>query len=499
MKKFKNKINFKNVFKNLFRKIFSSNGKKIMQKGSYSVGITVVVIAVIVVINLIVSEIPSQYTEFDMSTQKLYTLTDDTKDYIKTLDKDITIYYIVQSGQEDDNIQKILERYDDYSDKITVKQKDPVVNPNFTSKYTDSTVNDNSVIVVCGDRSKVVNYSDMYETSVDYSTYSTQTTGFDAEGQITSALEYVTSENLPKLYTLEGHGEAEISDSFTSAINKENIDVETLNLVTEESVPDDADCLMILSPTSDISSEEAEKITNYLEAGGNAVIYTDYNQDTFTNLESVLQNYGMETGTGVIMEGDTNHYAAQTPYYIIPNVESGSDITSSLSEDGTYLLMPAAQSIQETEEVRDTVTLTPLLTTTDSSYTKVDAQNMETYEKEDGDIDGPFNVGMLATEESGDETTNLVYFTSSSLLNDQVDELISGGDTKLLTSTLSYLCKSDDDENTTSISIAAKSTQTQTLSLTAFDAYFWMVVTIFIIPAACLIIGLVIWLRRRKR
>ena len=114
--------------------------------------------------------------------------------------------------------------------------KDPALYPNFASQYTDEKVTSNSIIVVGDKRSKVINYSDIYETSVDYNTYSTQVTGFDGEGQITSAVSYVTSEELPVMYVLGGHDEASVSTTMKSAIEKENIEIKDLNLVSQESV-----------------------------------------------------------------------------------------------------------------------------------------------------------------------------------------------------------------------------------------------------------------------
>lgn len=167
--------------------------KKHLKQGSYSSIMTVIVLAVIVVINLIVAQIPTSKTQIDLSTQKMYSITDETKTALKDLDQDVTLYYIVQKGSEDDTIEKLLEHYDELSDHIKVETKDPDLYPKFTSQYTDQTVAANSVIVVCGDKSKVVSNSDM-ETSTNYQTYQTQTTGFDGEGQITSAITYVTSE-----------------------------------------------------------------------------------------------------------------------------------------------------------------------------------------------------------------------------------------------------------------------------------------------------------------
>ena len=114
--------------------------------------------------------------------------------------------------------------------------------------------------MVCGDRSKVVNYSSIYESSIDYNTYQSTTTGFDGEGQIDSAISYVTSEDLPVLYTLDGHGEKDLDSTLQEDIQKANIDIKSLNLITEESVPDDAACLLINAPTSDISESEKNAI-----------------------------------------------------------------------------------------------------------------------------------------------------------------------------------------------------------------------------------------------
>lgn len=163
-------------------------------------------------------------------------------------------------------------------------------------------MSDNSLIVVAGDKSKVINYSDLYETQVDYTTYQTNTTGFDGEGQIDSAISYVTSENLPVIYTLEGHEELELNSSLTDSLEKANYDVQSLNLLTQDAVPEDTGCLLIAAPQKDLSEEEAQKIITYMEAGGKVMIFTEYTGTDMPNLKSVLENYGVTTGDGVIME-----------------------------------------------------------------------------------------------------------------------------------------------------------------------------------------------------
>ncbi len=140
-----------------------------------------VFIVIVVVINMIVGAIPSKYSQLDVSSSKLYAIGDETKKVLKALDKDVTIYQIAASGSEDDTISNLLSRYKDESKHIKVEVKDPVVNPKFASEYTTNDVASNSLMVVCGDRNKVINYNDMYSSSVDYNTWQQTTTGFDEE------------------------------------------------------------------------------------------------------------------------------------------------------------------------------------------------------------------------------------------------------------------------------------------------------------------------------
>jgi ABC-2 type transport system permease protein len=469
--------------------------KKTLKNGSFSMLYTVILIAVVVVINLIVGEIPEKYTQIDVSTQKLYTISDETKDFLNDLDKDITIYYIVQNGNEDSVIEKMLTRYEESSKHVTIEKKDPVLYPNFTSQYTSESVSDNSLIVVNGDKSKLVGYDTLYETDYDYYSGSSTTSGFDGEGQIDSAISYVTSENLPIIYTLAGHNELEINSDLTSSLEKANYQIESLNLLTEEAVPDDAGCLMIASPQTDISEDEAARIITYLEGGGKAMIFTDYTTTEMPNLKSVLENYGITTKDGVVFEADTKHYISQMPYYLVPNIDT-TDFTSDLISEGRYILMPASQAVESLDSYRDTLTIKSVLSTSEDAYIKSDVQNMTTYEKEDTDESGQFQLGVSISETVDDENeTQIAYYGSSSLLDSATDKQVSGGNTDLVLDTLEWMCEND----TPVIDVASKSLQMDYLTISDYDAGYWSTITCGVIPVLFLIIGGIIWLRRRKQ
>ena len=473
--------------KNILPKWSSKN----IRKGSYSLGISVVVLAIAVVFNLVVEKLPAQYRNVDLSQTKLSTIGDTTKELVSALDQDVTIYQIVESGKENETIQKLLERYAGLSSHVKVETMDPVLHPNFVSEYTEDDLEDNSLIVVGEKRNKVIPYADMFESTVNYQTYQYETTGFDGEGQVTSAISYVTTDSLPIMYTITGHEEGDMTEDMKSAIEKENIEMKDLNLLTEESVPDDADCVMLFSPQNDLSEEEADKLITYMENGGKAVIITSYLNKEMPNLQKVLNNYGIGTMEGVVLEADGQHYISGNPTYLVPNIGS-SDALGDLSKANSYVLMPVAQAVEKLEDKRDTVTIESLLTTSDSAYVKTNVNG--TLEKEDGDEEGPFDVGVAVTESVDNGETKLIYLTSANLFSQQVDAMVSGNNVKLLANSVSWMC---DQEQ--SVSIPSKSTQISYLTVTAASARMWGMVTIGLLPVLCLVLGGGIWFKRRKR
>ena len=534
-------------------------GKQFKQ-GSYSSVLIVIVVAIIVVINLAASKLPSQYAMVDVSDNKLYSIGEQTKSLLSGLTKDVEIYYVCQTGSEDENITRMLDLYKDTSSKVTVTQIDPVVNPQFTAQYTEESVEDNSIIVTCGDTYKYIAYSDMYTTEVDYSTYSYQTTGYDGEGRVTSAIDYVTSDSLPKMYILEGHNEIEISSTLEDRISRENITIESLSLLTKESVPEDCDILLINSPQSDLSENEASMIIDYLDQGGKVFMTSNYTDADMTNFDSVLSHYGLARTEGIVVEGDANYYYPRYPAYLIPEIESHT-ITSSLTSDNRYVILPSAQGISIGDAQRDGVTVDTLVSTSDQAYSKVNVTSNTTIEKEDGDIDGPFALGVAVSEpveseteasdteasdteasdteasdteasdteasdteasdteasdaetdtaSAADETSSseteaeseaeedkeaqLVYVSTGGLLDDTMNSVVSDGNYDFFMNAISWMSK-----ETSSISIAEKSLTYDSLVVSAGSANMWGIVLIAVVPLAVLVIGVVVWVQRRKR
>ena len=405
-----------------------------LQGGSYSLVITAVVLALLIVVNILVSILPTPMTQYDISASKLYSITSNTKVVVNALQEDVTIYWIVQSGKEDQVIENLLGKYDSLSDHIQVVKKNPDVYPTFAQQYTDETAENNSLVVECGDRSRFISYDDIYLQEADMTTYS-YNTSFDGEGAITSAIDYVVNEEQPQVYVLEGHGESELPSTFSDQIERENIELHTFSLLTVDTIPADADCIMIYGPTSDISTEEKDMLADYVAGGGKLMVMAGpVESGSLDNLLSLLSDYGVTATDGIVIEGDREHYAFQLPFALMPDMAS-SDITDSLIEEHYFPIMPISQGLT----VGDTpsgATVTALLTTSDLSFSKTAGYDLSTYEKEDGDVDGPLAVGVSITCDSGGQLT---WFSSSDFLDDMYNAYSSGANVNLGMNALSSM------------------------------------------------------------
>jgi ABC-2 type transport system permease protein len=488
----------KKGLKDRIRSAFSGEErKKNLRHGSYVSMITALVIALVAAVNLVAGQLPSAATQIDTSAQQLYSIGEETEELVRGLDQDVTLYYVVTAGNENEYISRMLERYGDLSSHLKVEKVDPELHPTFTSEYTDEEVSDNSIIVVSGEKTRVVSSSDMLVQQLNYYTYSYQVTDFDGEGQVSSAIAYVISEDLPVLYQLTGHDEQTLGSNLKDSIEKSNIELQDLSLLTEESVPEDAAALLICSPARDISEEEAQKILTYLEGGGRVLLFTDYSQEEMPNLTSVLTSYGLQKADGIVMEGDSSHYYPQRPDVLIPEISTSSEALSGLAED-TYGLIQDAQPIEELEEYRDTLEIENLLTTTENGYVKqVSDDGMISFQAEEGDPTGAFAAGVSVKETLDEDTeTRLVYFSSSSLVTDDLDPYVSGGNTEIVTTVLMNLCEMED---TVSLSIPSKSLSVDYLYYNNQTAGILKIIVMGVVPAAFLAVGFVIWLKRRKR
>lgn len=474
-----------------------SMSRKKIGLGVFSTGMVAAGIAVAVVLNLGVAALPSTLTQIDVTNEKLYTITKDTKDYLADLKEDVTVYVLsakstLESG--DTTLASMLEKYEDASSHVSVVYKDPKIYPQFYTNYTDTAPSADSIIVESAKRSKVIDYSELYETSIDYSTYSQQTTGYDGEGQLTSAIAYVVNEDMPVVYEITGHGETELSGVFAEACEKANMDVSSLTLLKSEGIPEDAEAIIINGPTSDFSEDDAKKVSDYLAAGGKAFITATYTDKELPNFETVLSAYEIHLEKGMVVETDKNSYY-QNPFYLLPAIES-SEWTASVSD--SYIFAPYCRGITHpaAEDGAD-ITYTDLLTSSATSFSKTDVVNMASYEKEDTDVDGSFVIGLEAEKKVDDDrTAKLFVFGSAMMFSDDADQMVSGNNAKLFSSCVGSFAGDDDGS---SIVIPVKEYDTAKVTVSSMTVVLSAVGFVVVLPLILLGAGIGIWAVRRKK
>lgn len=467
----------------------------------FSTGMIAIVVALTVVVNLIASALPETYTQIDATSQKLYSITEDTEKYLDTLKDDVTLYVMVNKNSKDDNVDRTLQKYASASKHVKVKYVDPNVSPTFASKYTDSDVTSNSIIVVCGDRSKVIDYnSDIYEYSYD-SSYNYSVTGYDCEGQVTAAIQYVTSESTTNVYELTGHDESTLSGDFSEVFQKRFMNVGSLSLLTVDAIPEDCQALFITAPQSDLSEDDLSKLSQYLGNGGKIYLSIDYSKwNDLTNFKKLLSDNSIETTESLLAETDRSYYY-QSPFYLLPNVEN-TEVSSSVA-GMTQVFVPYSVGLTYTGE--DDSNVTSFMTTSDTTIAKAaaniaavqsqaDAANIASVQ--DGDTQGQYSLGMMVTNENGGE---LCVLGSAMMCTDSANQIVSGHNATLFNGIVNALVTTDDENSDNAVVIAAKDYTVSNLTVSANAMLVYGILWGIFMPIALIIIGIIVWARRRKR
>lgn len=456
-----------------------------LRQGGWLAATTAVVIAIVVMVNLIVGELPTHMKEFDLSGNQLYTVSDASKEFLAGLDEDVEIVMLAEPSAVDRRVSKFLDNYAALSDRVTLTQVDPVAHPSAAEEYGASA---GSIIVRCGGTGKsrtitldsVISYDQMY-----YYMYGQKyETEFDAEGQLTSALDYVTGDTGKVIYTLESHGETELGDTVKSAIEKANLTLSSVSLPLAGAVPEDCALLISCGAEKDLTEAELEMVRAYLDGGGQVFFLLAQTEETLPNWERLLAEYGLELEDGYV--ADTRRFYQQLgSYYDIAPVLSGSSPITAGFASGDLSLLVNARGMNTLEELPENVSVTGFLTTSEGGVA-VTADGTQTQ--------GTYVLGAVSekTDDGGNGAGRLTVVSSASLVDESVLAVMSNGVN--LDIFMNALTAGFDDIS--AVSIPAKSLETSYNTIA--NVGLWSLPFVAVIPILTLAVGLVYWLRRRR-
>ena len=445
-------------------------------------------------------------TPIDLTQEKLYTLTDESKERVKDIDKDVHLYFV---GYPEDNADLALaKQYKDANEKIVAEAVDAESRPDLVEKYGIQDTGSSGIIVECGERSKVLTSSDL--VTYDSTTYETISI---AEEKLTSAIISVTTDDIPKVYFLEGYSNFTLDYNMyylNIYLENEITEVDTLNILSTGKVPDDCDTLVITSPSQDFSNEAKTAIIDYINRGGN-ILWLNAAMSVsadLPNVNEVLALYGVNPfEVGVIRETDSSRMVANSPDLVIPNLGS-SKITEDIYNDGIIFRYPTKININENGLEDLNVVETDLVTTSEGAYFRTDFNNSSATAAE-GEETGSFVLGAElektiteANEETGTSavTSTLIIYGENYFISDypltqdsQYPAIqVSTYNKDLVLNSLAYL--SDREEDIT----ARKSTGTVTYTATEQQDTIVRII-IFSVPAIIILVGIIVWQKRRRK
>lgn len=490
------------------------------KNGLLSTGMIALVVAIVVVFNIAVNQLPSGVRQFDISTSKIYEISDTTREYLDQLDKDVTITVVAADENIDYRLSHFLDLYTALSDHLTQDKVDPVAYPSALTEYD---CEENSVVVQCEetDQSYVIPMDDILVPDSYYLYYYNETvySEFDGDGQLTSAIDSVVSNASHKVYRVTNHNEADLGSEISALLTKNHFSVNDLSLLLDGGIPDDCEVLILNQPTKDLAKDELEMIQKYLKQGGQVSLILASEGFDHPNLDTLMKEYGLELAGGYA--GDTQRYytSAQSYLTFFPELNTDSEANTGLTAEDLALVNQAL-AMKQVDPERDTITVDAFLTTSESGlkvvskddYTEgkyvvgataseVVGQKEDTDDGEetgedagDGDTsDADSSEADAEEEENNDIVSRLTVITANSLIDDNICGQF-GDAICNLTVYMNTLTTAFDDTST--ISIPSKSLQTATNTVTS--AGVWSMLYLAVLPLAALIIGFVVWYRRRK-
>lgn len=463
--------------------------RRSLKYGSNSILLIAIVVAIAVVLNLLVG---MGDLKWDLTADKLYSLSDESKTILKDIKKEVTIYGLfddgaIPGGSEYKEIINLIGEYKDAGIKVTYvdPDKDPGT---ITALDKDKTkgIAKGDFVVKSGNKVKKLSGQDLYgETNEQYGRL------YNAEPLITGAIKFVTADVTPIAYFVEGHNEYSITSDLTQVkgvLENNNLEVKSLSLVSEDKIPDDCKLLVFASPKKDLSEAEKIKVNAYIKNNGKVVFLFDpvESGEKFTNFEEVLASFNIGLNYDKVKELDTNRHLPSDEYAIISTLESN-EINTAFNGSDYVVFLPDSRSLSILKNAKEWLTTTSLIKTSDKAEA-ASIINQGTTEQ------GPFDLAIASEISGGSKVLtfgNGVFLTDSAL-SSQYSTYFGNGANYFLSTVVNWM-----QDKTDETTISAKLISTKALTTTEGQAKAISVVLIGVLPILIMGCGLVVWSRRR--
>ena len=492
--------------------------QKVFRIHRFQIGLNVLIqiLAVVFILGMLNYVAFNYFKRWDFSRDKKYALSDQTKRVLKSLEKPVKIIIFftpdprVPGGEIYDDVQNLLKEYQYASKKIDVE----TVNPfkalsrarELQAKYKFG-ASENVLIVDAGEgHSKFVNATDMaeYDESGVEMGQPPRLKAFKGEQAITSALLEVTESKQNKIYVLGGKGGPDLkSDELAGIktyIERQNVKIDTLNLLNVDKVPDDVRALLIIGPRYDLTDRELKLLRDFWDKNGRIFIALDPGSST-PKLLGFLATLGVKPDDDRILRTVNLGFATGVMRQVAASFSETSAVTKRLKGVDTMFdgdtqsltLDPAAANAKNLSD-------DPIITAAEGYWGETKYQNVtETGAFFDPKEDKAAPLVIAASVEKNalpdqrvqvENSSRMIvvgnsrFITTASLNEPNVDFTLAS---------LNWLLNREE-----LIGIAPKENKQFTLNLSDEQVRNLMLLVMFIIPGAAALVGFGAWFSRRR-
>jgi hypothetical protein len=485
------------MFKNLLK-------NRNFRYGVVSVAITALIILFVVLLNAALTALFNKFPlSVDLTEDRIFEISGETKDFLASLEKDVTIYVLntedrfVSSNPAEYYVQanEVINKYAQMSPRVKITYLDLLRNPDFNSRYPDIALKVNDILLVSGNKHRLVSSSDLFNIRSSY--YGSYVSSSKAEQTMTSALLTITKDTNTVVSIIGGHGEDEAED-LAELLRLNAYEVRNQNLFTEN-IPDDVSMLIFASPTRDLEISETRKLDDYLAGGNNRVLFylASPVQPPLPNLDAFLGEWGIAVESGVVFETNSALVIGNSPFFAF-GAYAEETYSQNASRQRIFPVIPQSRPLRMLFEGRMYRKAGALVESSDTSGI-VPGDAGENWQPGPGDISGKTPLVALTTESrnssGGGMMNNHVLVCGSVLaMNGNLLGSPNIANSVYFLDLLGNLTGREDR-----IFIMDKTVGFTELGITAGKAILLALIFVVFLPLAVFGAGIAVWLRRRHK
>lgn len=465
--------------------ISTTMGRRSTKYGINSATSVLLIVGVLGLVNYLGAQ---HQKRFDLTTEKTYSLSDESSKVADQVKQDLHIKAFF-SGGEDTRTKELLDLFRNRNKKISYEFIDPDKQPEVAQQFQVTSYGDfqnpmsgenfkyGTLIFQMGDKTeRVEKQSERVQ-----------------EEDVTNTLTKIVKGAKKTIYFTDGHGEKKIDDTERTGYNlartdleKENYSVKAVNLVSENKVPDDTTVLVVAGPTAEFFPNEIDLIENYLDNGGSVMIMLDPKE---ASMKDLMTKWSIDVGNNIVVDASgVGRLLGMGPAAPLVANYGAHPITEHMR---VMTFFPLARSVTPSSTLAEGVTVDKLLETNERSWGETDTKGGEAQFDEGKDLKGPVTLAVAAAKTNGEKKARLVVYGDS----DFASNLYYGtaGNGNLFSNTVNWLAR---DESF--ISIKPKAPEDRRIEMTEAQGRLVDYVMVLLLPISILITGVSVFLKRRK-